>query len=356
MDIKLTKYSHGAGCGCKLSPAVLDRILHFNEAAPHYPKLLVGNDTRDDAAVYDMGNGQGLISTTDFFMPIVDDPFDFGRIASANAISDVYAMGGSPVMAIAILGWPIDTLAPEVATEVIRGARAICGEAGIPLAGGHSIDSPEPIFGLAVSGSVDLRHLKQNSQATRGCELFLTKSLGVGILSTAEKHGVLEPELLGRNIASMTTLNSIGEAFGRIDGVKAMTDVTGFGLLGHLVEMCDGSQLTAEISLSTLPQLCDLSAFIAEKRTPGGTKRNWKSYGHRIQLFGEREVADKFDEYYESLAILCDPQTSGGLLIAVDPSAVAEVMELMRERGLHNYCTPIGRLIAQEDAAVQVQR
>src|ERR1700754_712343 len=193
-EYKLTQYSHGAGCGCKISPAILDKILHTNVAATVDARLLVGNDKRDDAAVLDMGNGSALISTTDFFMPIVDDAFGFGRIASPNAISDVYAMGGKPVLAIAILGWPIDKLPPEVAQKVLEGSRAVCAEAGIMLAGGHSIDCPEPVFGLAVNGMVDITNLKQNSTATDGCRLYLTKALGVGILSTAQKRGVLQPE------------------------------------------------------------------------------------------------------------------------------------------------------------------
>jgi selenide,water dikinase len=237
--IKLTQYSHGAGCGCKISPAILDKILHSPIAAPADARLLVGNDKRDDAAVLDLGNGTALISTTDFFMPIVDDPFDFGRIASANAISDVYAMGGKPVLAIAILGWPIDKLPPEVAQKVLEGARSICAEAGITLAGGHSIDCPEPVFGLAVNGMVNIAELKQNSTATAGCKLYLTKALGVGILSTAQKRGILKPEDAAIALKSMVTLNKPGARFATIEGVKAMTDVTGFGLLGHLSEMCE---------------------------------------------------------------------------------------------------------------------
>ncbi|HEY6900184.1 MAG TPA: selenide, water dikinase SelD, partial [Puia sp.] len=234
LAIKLTQYSHGAGCGCKISPAILDKILHTSNINTPDPRLLVGNDKRDDAAVLDLGNGTALISTTDFFMPIVDDAFDFGRIASANAISDVYAMGGKPVLAIAILGWPIDKLAPEVAQRVLEGSRAICAEAGITLAGGHSIDCPEPVFGLAVNGLVPLPHLKQNSTATAGCHLYLTKALGVGILSTAQKRGLLQPTDAAIALESMTRLNKLGSTFGELESVTAMTDVTGFGLLGHL--------------------------------------------------------------------------------------------------------------------------
>ncbi|RZM19190.1 MAG: selenide, water dikinase SelD, partial [Pedobacter sp.] len=280
-DIKLTQYSHGAGCGCKISPAILDQILYSPIPSAIDPRLLVGNDKRDDAALLDLGNGSALISTTDFFMPIVDDAYDFGRIASANAISDVYAMGGKPVMAIAILGWPIDKLGPEVAQKVLEGARAICAEAGISLAGGHSIDCPEPVFGLSVNGMVDIQHLKQNSTATAGCRLYLTKALGVGVLSTAQKKGVLRPEDAAIALKSMTTLNKLGEVFGKLDSVKAMTDVTGFGLLGHLSEMCEGSGLSAVIEFEKVPVISSLPYYLEQNCYPGGSQRNWKSYGHK---------------------------------------------------------------------------
>src|SRR3569833_1078262 len=268
-EIKLTQYSHGAGCGCKISPAILDKILHSPIAAIPDARLLVGNDKRDDAAVLDLGNGTALISTTDFFMPIVDDAFDFGRIASANAISDVYAMGGKPVLAIAILGWPIDKLPPEVAQKVLEGARAICAEAGITLAGGHSIDCPEPVFGLAVNGMVNIAQLKQNSTATAGCRLYLTKALGVGILSTAQKRGLLKPEDEAIALKSMTTLNKPGERFAAIAGVKALTDVTGFGLLGHLSEMCEGSGVSAVIEFDKVPVIPSLPYYLEQKFFPG---------------------------------------------------------------------------------------
>ena len=234
--IKLTQYSHGAGCGCKIAPKILDEILSSSITSPDNNKLIVGNHSKDDAAVYDLGNGTALISTTDFFMPIVDDPYEFGRIASANAISDVYAMGGKPILAIAILGWPINILPPAIAQKVIEGSRSICMEAGIPLAGGHSIDSPEPIFGLAVNGLVPIENIKQNNLAKEGDILFLTKPLGVGILTTAEKKGIVLDQHKGVAANQMMQLNSIGEMLGKIKGVSAMTDVTGFGLLGHLKE------------------------------------------------------------------------------------------------------------------------
>ncbi|MBO9616945.1 MAG: selenide, water dikinase SelD [Dyadobacter sp.] len=321
-DIKLTQYSHGAGCGCKISPAILDTILHSHSPVAIDPRLLVGNDKRDDAAVLDLGNGMGLISTTDFFMPIVDDAYDFGRIASTNAISDVYAMGGKPVLAIAILGWPVDKLPAETAQRVLEGARAVCADAGITLAGGHSIDCPEPVFGLSVNGMVPVEQLKQNSTATPGCRLYLTKPLGVGILSTAQKRGILRPEDALMALQSMTTLNKIGELLGKMHYVKALTDVTGFGLLGHLAEMCEGSGLAAEIDFEKVPVIASLPHYLDQGCYPGGTQRNWKSYGHKIGALTETQ---RF--------VLADPQTSGGLLIAVDPDNAIEFEGQMRQEG-----------------------
>lgn len=322
-EIKLTQYSHGAGCGCKISPSVLDKILHSSIPSPIDPRLLVGNDKRDDAAVFDLGNGTALISTTDFFMPIVDDPYDFGRIASANAISDVYAMGGKPVLAIAILGWPIDKLPPETAKRVLEGARSICAEAGISLAGGHSIDCPEPVFGLSVNGLVNINQLKQNSTATAGCRLYLTKALGVGILSTAQKKGVLQAEDASIALKSMVTLNKPGEAFAKLDCVKAMTDVTGFGLLGHLAEMCEGSGLTAVIEFDKVPVISSLPQYLSQNCFPGGTTRNWNSYGQKISAVTDTQ---KF--------ILADPQTSGGLLVAVEEEGIEDFEKTLHELGI----------------------
>ncbi len=343
--IKLTQYSHGAGCGCKISPLVLDKILHSNLALPDNKNLIVGNNTKDDAAVYDMGNGMALISTTDFFMPIVDDPFEFGRIASANAISDVYAMGGKPVLAIAILGWPINTIAPEVAQKVIEGSRSICMEAGISLAGGHSIDSPEPIFGLAVNGFVPVKNIKQNNTAKEGDLLFLTKPLGVGILTTAEKKGLLQKEHLGLAAKQMMQLNNIGELLGNIDGVHAMTDVTGFGLLGHLTEMAEGSELSAVVYMDKIPTIIDdIKNYVDKNCVPGGTNRNWDSYGKKI---------GPITDYQKS--ILADPQTSGGLLIAVDPSAVEEIKELLNQHGLEKFTNTVGVLTAKEENIISIK-
>ncbi len=333
-DIKLTQYSHGAGCGCKISPAILDKILHSPVTAPPDARLLVGNDKRDDAAVFDLGNGSALISTTDFFMPIVDDAYDFGRIASANAISDVYAMGGKPVLAIAILGWPIDKLPPETAQKVLEGARAICAQAGITLAGGHSIDCPEPVFGLAVNGLVQINQLKQNSTATAGCRLYLTKALGVGVLSTAQKRGILKPEDAAIALKSMTTLNKLGEVLAGFETVKAITDVTGFGLLGHLSEMCEGSGLQAVIEFEKVPKIASVPGYLEQNCIPGGTQRNWNSYGHKIGTLTDLQKQ-----------ILADPQTSGGLLIAVAAEGIAAFEDLLRSEGFPDqYCKAIGWL------------
>ncbi len=336
-EIRLTQYSHGAGCGCKISPAVLDKILHSQIKYEADKNLLVGNNTRDDAAAYDLGNGTALISNTDFFMPIVDNPFDFGRIASANAISDVYAMGGKPIVAIAILGWPIDKLAPEIAQQVLEGARSICAEAGISLAGGHSIDCPEPVFGLAVNGIVEIKNLKQNSTAVAGCKLYITKALGVGILTTAQKKGILKAEHADIAPNSMAKLNSIGEVIGKLDYVKAMTDVTGFGLLGHLSEMCEGSNLQAEINFKKVPKLKVVDEYLQQKAIPGGTIRNWESYGHKVGLISDYQKH-----------ILADPQTSGGLLIAVLPEYAEEFEALLKTHGFEaENCISFGKLEAK---------
>jgi selenide,water dikinase len=333
--VRLTQFSSGAGCGCKIAPNVLDAILAgTGEATLSDARLLIGNELRDDAAAWLLDDGETLLlATTDFFMPIVDDPFDFGRIAAANAISDIYAMGGRPVLALAVLGWPIDQLPPEVAGEVIRGARTVCAEASITLAGGHSIDSPEPIFGLAVNGLVKRRNLKANQGARPGDLLILTKPLGIGILATAEKNGQLRPEDVGIATASMTRLNAIGARFSLLDSVHAMTDVTGFGLLGHLLEMCRASMVSAEINFAAVPQLSDLASYLAAGMAPGGTRRNWASYGTAI------DCPDAIRR-----AILSDPQTSGGLLIACDPAAFAEVAEVLESHGLASHAHPVGTI------------
>lgn len=344
--VRLTQYSHGAGCGCKIAPQVLDKILHSSIVLPNDDNLLVGNGSRDDAAVYNIGNGQALISTTDFFMPIVDDPFQFGCIASANAISDVYAMGGKPILAIAILGWPIDKLSPEIAQQVLEGSRHICTQAGISLAGGHSIDAPEPIFGLAVNGLVSHAHLKQNNTAQEGDLLFLTKKIGVGILTTAEKKGILQTEHVGVAADQMMQLNSIGLQLSKYKSVSAMTDVTGFGLLGHLKEICDGSNLSATIALSSVPLICDnLEEYILEKAVPGGTNRNWAGYGKDVQLESGLNEAI-------AIPILSDPQTSGGLLICVKAKDSSEIIDVLAANKMHT--EPIGYLEKRKEKSIYV--
>ncbi|KPB51644.1 Selenide [Pseudomonas coronafaciens pv. oryzae] len=320
---------------------MLDVILAGSGAQNLDPKLWVGNTSRDDAAVYALDDERGVVSTTDFFMPIVDDPFDFGRIAATNAISDIYAMGGDPLMAIAILGWPVNLLPPEVAREVIRGGRAVCDAAGIPLAGGHSIDAPEPIFGLAVTGVVQKKHMKRNDTAQAGCTLYLTKPLGIGILTTAEKKSKLREEDVGLARDWMCTLNKPGSRFGKLAGVAAMTDVTGFGLLGHLVEMADGAGLTARLDFAAVPRLPGVDHYIAEGCVPGGTLRNFESYGDKIGSLSDAQRD-----------LLCDPQTSGGLLVAVSPESEAEFLTVAAELGL--LLTPIGTLLERQTHAVEV--
>lgn len=346
-DIKLTQYSHGAGCGCKIAPAVLEQILKGQTTAIHDAKLLVGNASKDDAAVYDLGNGMALISTTDFFMPIVDDAYDFGRIAAANAISDVYAMGGKPLVAIAILGWPVEKLPAELAQQLIAGGRATCDAAGIPLAGGHSIDSTEPIFGLAVTGIVPIENLKQNNTAKEGDVLFLTKPLGVGILSTAQKRGVLTPELQAVMTTQMSALNNIGEALGKIKGVHAMTDVTGFGLLGHLIEMADGSGLGAEVYYNKLQILEGAKEYLTQRIVPDATYRNWNSYSAQVGFETGVDVMQAF-------SILPDPQTNGGMLISVAPETVDDVIALFKANGLSGFIEPIGKMTAKGEKVVKV--
>jgi len=341
-EVKLTQYSHGAGCGCKISPKVLDSILKSSLIAPTDKRLLVGNQTRDDAAVYDIGNEQAIISTTDFFMPIVDDPFDFGRIAAANAISDIYAMGGRPIMAIAILGWPLDKLSPEIAQQVVEGGRSVCIEAGIQLAGGHSIDAPEPIFGLAVTGIVNKSQLKKNNTAEAGCKLYLTKPLGTGILTAAQKKKKLKA--VHQDIAkdSMCRLNAIGAEVANLPEVKALTDVTGFGLMGHLAEMCEASDVNAVVDFASVPQLEGVAEYMLLDCVPGGTQRNFDSYGHKIAPFTD-----------EQKNLLCDPQTSGGLLIAVEAQAESEFEGFLQKHDIQVHS--IGYLVERHsDFFIQV--
>ena len=347
-EIKLTQYSRGAGCGCKIAPAVLQEILKTDSPQPANNNLLVGNNTNDDAAAYDMGNGIALISTTDFFMPIVDDAYDFGRIAAANAISDVYAMGGKPVVAIAILGWPIEKLPVRLAQRVLEGARAVCNEAGIPLAGGHSIDTTEPVFGLAVNGLCDIVNLKRNNTAKEGDYLFITKAIGTGVLSTAQKRGALTKEHERKLIMQMTQLNNFGEQMGKVNGVNAMTDVTGFGLAGHLVEMAEGAGLAAELYYSRLSVMDGVREYLAQRIVPDATYRNWNGYGSKIGFEAGIDVMEAF-------SLLPDPQTNGGLLIAVDAASKDEVINLMKQYGLADHSMPIGRMVAKGDKVINMK-
>lgn len=333
---KLTQFSPGAGCGCKISPKDLESILKSSKPKIAVPNLLVGNDTKDDAAVYDLGNGTAIVSTTDFFTPIVDDPYDFGRIAATNAISDIYAMGGTPIMALAILAWPLDKLPKELAQLVIEGARDVCADAGIALAGGHSIDISDPVFGLAVNGIVATERVKKNNTATPNCTLFLTKPLGIGVLTTAEKKKIIAHEDNKYVVDLMCTLNKSGIEFGKLDYVKSMTDVTGFGLLGHLGEICEGSNVNAVIDYNSVPKIEGVEELIQQKCTPGGTRRNWASYGH---LIGEITEDQK--------SLLCDPQTSGGLLVAVENNRISDFLEIASNEGFD--LKPIGKLVERTE-------
>ena len=346
--VNLTQYSRGAGCGCKIAPKLLEEILHGKTVFPNDPNLLVGNASNDDAAVYDIGNGMCIISTTDFFMPIEDDAFDFGRIAAANAISDVYAMGGKPLMAIAILGWPVEKLPASLAQQVLEGARHICAEAGISLAGGHSIDSTEPIFGLSVTGTCSIQQLKQNNTAKEGDLLFLTKPIGVGILSTAQKRGLIKEEHAAGMIAQMGTLNKVGELLGKIPGVSAMTDVTGFGILGHLVEMAESAGLSADIVYSQLPVTEGAREYLAQRIVPDATFRNWNSYSTKVGF-------EKGVNVMEAFSLLPDPQTNGGLLFSANETSLPEIKKLLEENGLKNFINPIGRFTAQKEKIINVK-
>jgi len=340
-QIKLTEYSHGAGCGCKISPMLLDEILKSATLQPHYPQLLVGNEFKDDAAAYDLGDGTSVLSTTDFFMPIVDDAFTFGRIAATNALSDIYAMGGRPLMAIAIFGWPIDKLSADVAREVIEGGRAVCRDSGIPLAGGHSIDSPEPIFGLAVTGIAQNKNLMMNCSAEEDCFIFITKPIGIGILTTAQKQKKIEAAEIEPAIEAMVTLNKIGATLAPLGSVVTMTDVTGFGLLGHLSEVCEASNISANIWFEKVPLLPNVEKYRAMGCIAGGSRKNFLSYGSKISTMTQQQQE-----------ILCDPQTSGGLLVFVKKDDLEEFYEAIRQAGLN--LEPIGETVAKSEHLVKV--
>ncbi len=344
IPVKLTQYSSGSGCGCKISPTVLKEMLSSTDTFPSHPNLIVGHESNDDAAVFDTGNGTFIISTTDFFMPIVDDAFTFGKIAATNALSDVYAMGGSPIMAVAILGWPISKLNTALASEVIEGGRFMCRMAGIPLAGGHTIESSEPFFGLAVTGTVLPEHLKKNNTAKEGDQLFITKPLGIGIISTAAKRGVASEGDLLAAVSYMCTLNKMGEALGKIAGVNAVTDVTGFGLLGHLIEMTEGSKLSAEISFDKAPIIPAAKNYASQFIYPDMTTKNFSAYSSKTSTLTA-----------EQLFVLCDPQTSGGLLVSVAKEAVDEYLQCVRDfslQGIADQC--IGEIKIQKEKIVSV--
>ncbi len=336
-DIRLTQLSHGSGCGCKLSPDELGSILAqaFPEGKEreNYPNLVIGNETKDDAAVIDMGTEELLVSTTDFFTPIVDDAYQYGRIAAVNALSDVWAMGGRPIMALAVLGWPVEDIDPAAARPIVTGARDVCREIGIPLAGGHSIDSAEPFFGLVVNGLVSKSRLKTNAGAEAGDVVFLTKPLGTGLLTTAEKYSSLRKEDEGLAVKIMGKLNNAGYELAGIKGVHALTDVTGFGLAGHLLEMCNASGLEAELRWDSLKFPTDLSRYVAMGALAKGLKNNWRSYGNRITPVEE-----------PVRSIICDPQTGGGLLVAVDPAYSTEVKQVFQNYGLSDHLNPIAVL------------
>jgi selenide,water dikinase len=323
--IKLTSFSHGGGCGCKIAPGVLSEILKKSSGFPVPPALMVGIETADDAAVYKLNDEQALIATTDFFMPIVDDPFDFGRIAATNAISDVYAMGGTPIMALALVGMPINKLPLDTIGKIIQGGESICAEAGIPIAGGHTIDSVEPIYGLVVLGLVHPSRVKRNADARAGDVLVLGKPLGVGVLSAALKKDQLDADGYAAMVANTTKLNKPGKALSELSGVHALTDVTGFGLLGHLLELARGAQLTARLDMARIPLLPGVEALAHAGYFTGASGRNWDAYGHDVEL--QDGITDT------QRVLLTDPQTSGGLLVSCDPGSVDEVLDLFRREG-----------------------
>jgi selenide,water dikinase len=327
-DIRLTSLAHGGGCGCKLAPAVLQQLLSDHPAVNPYRQLLVGIETGDDAAVWQLDDGTCIIATTDFFMPVVDDPFDFGRIAATNAISDVYAMGGKPIMALAILGMPVDKVPPHIVRDILKGGSAVCSDAGIPIAGGHSIDAPEPIYGLVVIGICRTQDVRRNADAKAGDALILTKALGVGIYSAALKKGVLTPDSYAEMIASTTLLNHVGTSLAKDAAVHAITDVTGFGLLGHALEMARGSKLSLVIRADDLPLLTDAATLAQQGLVTGASGRNWQSFGEAVHL------PAGLPDWRRQL--LTDPQTSGGLLIACSSDRADEILKTIVAAGYPN--------------------
>lgn len=339
MSIKLTQYSKASGCGCKIAPAVLEEILNGCKQEINFNHLLIGNETRDDAAVYDLQDGNCIISTTDFFTPIVDDAYDFGKISACNAISDVYAMGGKPLMAVAILGWPVDKIPTTIAQQVIKGAQEICTTANIPLAGGHSVDTQEPLFGLAVTGIAKKQHIKTNSAVKEHDILYITKPLGIGILSTALKRGLLSPEHYHLLIEHTTTLNSIGEHLGSLSYVNAMTDITGFGFAGHLLEMLSVTNLSAEIKKDALPIIDAAKEYAKQFVFPDNTTRNYNDQSKHIEGMTDLDFI-----FY------CDPQTSGGLLFSVDANNEQKMDAFLNSES--QFFSKIGRITSPQSKKI----
>ena len=342
--VRLTSFSHGGGCGCKIAPGVLADILRNTNKLPVPPQLLVGIETADDAAVYQLNDEQALIATTDFFMPIVDDPYDFGRIAATNAISDVYAMGGTPIMALALVGMPIDRLPVETIGRILEGGESVCAAAGIPIAGGHTIDSVEPIYGLVVLGLVHPKKIKKNSGARAGDVLILGKPIGVGVLSAALKKEKLSAEGYAAMIAATTKLNTPGRSLADLEGVHALTDVTGFGLLGHTLEIARGARLTARLSWSKLPLIEGVRALAEAGHVTGASARNFAGYGQDVRLAPSIGPLEQ--------ALLTDPQTSGGLLVACHPDCVEQVLAVFRRDGFE-HAAVVGEL-AEGEPLVEV--
>ena len=343
---RLTSLSHGGGCGCKIAPGVLSDILKGTAAMPMPKELLVGIETADDAAVYQLNDQQALIATTDFFMPIVDDPYEFGRIAATNAISDVYAMGGTPIMALALVGMPISVLSTETIGKILQGGQDVCRAAGIPIAGGHTIDSVEPIYGLVAMGLVHPKRVKRNADAKAGDRLILGKPIGVGVLSAALKKDALPAEGYAQMIANTTKLNTPGPDLAKLDGVHALTDITGFGLAGHVLEMARGSNTTVKIDMARVPLITGVRGLAAQGMVTGASGRNWAAYGHEVRLGAGLQPVDQ--------ALLSDPQTSGGLLVACAPEAVAEVLAIFERHGFAA-AAEVGEIIAAEADGVRLR-
>lgn len=342
-NIKLTSFAHGAGCGCKIAPKVLEEILQHQTHNP-FDQLLVGNDLKDDAAVFELNDEQCIIATTDFFTPIVDDPFIYGKAAAANALSDVYAMGGQPLLALAILGWPVEKLPASIAARVIEGAREICNQAGIPLAGGHSIDAPEPIFGLAVNGLVQKNQIKRNATAKVGDFLVLTKPIGVGILATAAKRDAIDQSDLEILHQSLTELNQIGKTLSQYNFVHAITDVTGFGLVGHAIEMAEASKVGIELEYHQIPILPSALNYASKNIVPDATYRNWNAYQNKIKFAPGVNVMEAFK-------LLPDPQTNGGLLIAIAP----EKLSFLQKQHPTARLQVIGRIVEPTEQTILIQ-